>query len=127
MYVYPFEKLEVWQIAKKLVVAVYAVTNELPAEEKFGLVSQMRRAAISVCSNLAEGSGRNISKDQAYFYGMAYSSLMELLNQCLICKDLSWIEEKELLSIRSQIESISIKINGLRKSIFNNNTSNNQL
>jgi four helix bundle protein len=112
-------------LAKKLVVAVYAVTNGLPVEEKFGLVSQMRQAAISVCSNLAEGSGRNTSKDQAYFYGMAYSSLMELLNQCLICKDLSWIKEKELLNIRSQIELISVKVNGLRKSTINNNNSNN--
>jgi four helix bundle protein len=54
----------------------------------------MRRAAVSICSNLAEGSGRNASKDQAWFYNMAYSSLMEVLNQLLIVFDLQWINEK---------------------------------
>jgi four helix bundle protein len=83
------------------------------------MVSQMRRAAVSICSNLAEGSGRNTLKDQAYFYGMAYSSIMELLNQCLISRNLNWISEGELLNIRTKIETISIKINSLRKATQN--------
>jgi four helix bundle protein len=119
MYTYPFEKLEVWQLAKQLVVSIYSITNGFPGEEKFGMVSQMRRAAVSICSNLAEGSGRNTLKDQAYFYGMAYSSIMELLNQCLISRDLNWISEGELLNIRTKIETISIKINALRKATQN--------
>lgn len=77
MYVYPFEKLVVWQLSKKLVVRIYGLTKEFPAQEKFGMVSQMRRAAVSICSNIAEGSGRFTAKDQSHFYSMAYSSLME--------------------------------------------------
>ena len=119
MYIYPFEKLEVWQLAKKLVIDVYKLTSIFPAEEKFGLVSQMRRAAVSICSNLAEGSGRNTSKDQAYFYGMAYSSVMELLNQILISSDLNWIKETDVLKLRHQIETVSMKINSLRKATVN--------
>ncbi len=71
MYTYSFEKLDVWQLAKKLVVKIYKITNQFPGGEKFGIVSQMRRAAVSIYSNLAEGSGRNTPKGQAHFYGTA--------------------------------------------------------
>lgn len=120
MYTYPFEKLEVWQLAKKLVVNIYTITKEFPAEEKFGLVNQMRRAAISISSNLAEGSGRTTPKDQAYFYSLAYSSLMELLNQLLIAFDLNWLAKETFISTREEVETISFKINALRKSILKN-------
>lgn len=120
MYTYPFEKLEVWQLAKKLVVKIYHITSRFPPEEKFGLISQMRRAAVSICSNLAEGSGRNTSKDQAYFYGMAYSSLMELLNQLLISQELEWLKADDLKDTRADMEIISAKVNSLRKSIMKN-------
>ena len=115
MYTYPFEKLEVWKLAKDLVVKVYKLTEKFPLDEKFGMVSQMRRAIISICSNLAEGSGRHTAKDQSHFYGMAYSSIMELLNQLLIAVDLGWIKKTDLASIRQDIEAISLKINALRK------------
>ncbi len=120
MYTYPFEKLFVWQLSKKLVVKIYTITKVFPADEKFGLVNQMRRAAISVSSNIAEGCGRKTAKDQAYFYNMAYSSLMELLNQLLISLDLGWISTEEMTEVRNEIEVISLKINALRKSILNN-------
>src|SRR5262245_8635343 len=110
MYIYPFEKLEVWQLSRKLVLKIYLVTKKFPADEKFGLVNQMRRAAISVSSNLAEGSSRTTPKDQAYFYSLSYSSLMELLNQLLISFDLKWVTQDEMASIRSDIETISMKI-----------------
>jgi four helix bundle protein len=118
MYTYPFEKLDVWQLAKQLVVKIYFLTKSFPADEKFGIVNQMRRAAVSVSSNIAEGSSRNSQKDQANFYGMAYSSLMELLNQLIISKELSWISSEELAIIRNDIEIVSLKINALRKSIL---------
>ena len=116
MYVYPFEKLVVWQLAKKLVVKIYTLTKSFPAEEKYGLLSQVRRAAVSVCSNIAECSGRTTAKDQAYFYSMAYSSLMELLNQLLIAEELTLINKEEMVDVRTEIEVISVKINSLRKS-----------
>jgi four helix bundle protein len=85
----------VCQLAKKLVVSIYKITSQFPVEEKYGLVSQLRRASVSICSNLAEGSGRSTPKDQGNFYNNAYSSLMEVLNQLLICHDLTWITEKD--------------------------------
>ena len=103
-------------MAKKLVVKIYTITSKFPVEEKFGLVSQLRRAAVSICSNLAEGSGRNTPKDQANFYNNAYSSLLEVLNQLLIVYDLKWISEDDLRALRLDIENISSKINSLRKS-----------
>ena len=120
MYTYPFEKLEVWQLSKKLVVKIYIITKSFPSDEKFGIVNQMRRAAISISSNLADGSSRNTPKDQAYFYNMSYSSLMELLNQLLIAHDLNWLTQEEMTTIRADIEIISMKINSLRKSILKN-------
>src|SRR5215204_1219930 len=106
MYTYAFEKLQVWHLAKELVVKNYAVTVNFPAEEKFGMVSQMRRAAVSICSNLAEGSGRNTGKDQRHFYGMAYSSLIELLNHLLIAEVLGWVKLDELAQLRPEIGSV---------------------
>jgi four helix bundle protein len=115
MYTYSFEKLEVWQLAKKLVIKIYKITSQFPAEEKYGLVSQLRRASVSICSNLAEGSGRNTPKDQGSFYNNAYSSLVEVLNQLLISYDLTWISQTDLNEVRNDIELISSKINSLRK------------
>lgn len=76
-YQFPFEKLDVWQEASSFVKRVYMMTRAFPAEEKFGLASQLNRAAVSVASNLAEGSCRVSFKDQAHFSQLAYSSLME--------------------------------------------------
>ncbi len=118
MYNYPFEKPEVWQMSKQLVVKVYKITEKFPTDKRVSLVNQMRRAAVSICSNLAEGSGRGIPKDQAHFYSMSYSSLMELLNQLLISLDLNWVNSDEVLLIRADIEKVSVKINVLRKSIL---------
>lgn len=95
---------------------VYQITSKFPTEEKFGLVSQLRRAAVSVCSNLAEGSGRSTPKDQGSFYNNAYSSLVEVLNQLLISHELNWISQTDLNDARTDIELISSKINSLRKS-----------
>jgi len=116
MYTYSFEKLEVWQLAKRLVVKIYQITSQFPAEEKFGLVSQLRRAAVSISSNIAEGSGRSTPKDQGNFYNKAYSSLVEVLNQLMISHDLNWINQTDLNDVRADIEIISSKINSLRKS-----------
>ncbi len=118
MYTFSFEKLHVWQETRKLTKLVYTVTREFPADEKFGLVSQMRRAAISVGSNIAEGSSRKSDSDQAHFYTMAFSSLVELLNQLILSFDLGFIDEQKYTEIRSEIELISNQINSLRKSTY---------
>ncbi len=125
MYVYSFEKLEVWKESKKLTKIIYQITSRYPENEKFGLTSQLRRASISVCSNLAEGSARITPKDKAHFSTMAYSSLIEVLNQIIISYELDFIDESDYLNFRNLIESLSNKINSLRKFQLNESTKNN--
>lgn len=125
MYVYSFEKLEVWKESKKLTKIIYQITSRYPENEKFGLTSQLRRASISVGSNLAEGSARITPKDKAHFSTMAYSSLIEVFNQIIISYELDFINESDYLNFRNLIESLSNKINSLRKFQLNESTKNN--
>ena len=96
MKTYSFQNLGVWQESKTIVVFIYELTKTYPKDEMYGLSSQMRRAAISVCSNIAEGAGRQTKKNQAQFYTIAYGSLMELLNQLLISVDLKYLSQEQL-------------------------------
>jgi len=114
-YKYGFEKLEVWQHARQLVKKIYKLTAKYPSSEKFGLTNQMRRCAVSISSNLAEGTGRNSSKDQAHFYSMGYSSCLELMSQTILSLDLEFISKEEEADIREHIELVSNKINALRR------------
>lgn len=116
-YIYSFEKLTVWQNSRKLTKEIYTLTSGFPTEERYGLVSQMRRAMISVSSNIAEGSSRKTEKDQAYFYTTAYSSLIELLNQIILSLDLEYIDKEHYNDLRKSIELISNQINALRNSL----------
>ena len=119
-YTFSFEKLNVWLDSKELVAEIYKVTQNFPDEEKFGLTNQLRRASISIASNLAEGTSRNTSKDKAHFTTLSFSSLMEVLNQLIISKELNYISESDYQNLRVQIEKISNKLNALRKSQLNN-------
>ena len=113
MYTFSFERLEVWNKARFLTKKVYEMTKDFPDNEKFGLSGQIRRAIISVCSNLAEGSSRKSKKDQAHFYNIAYSSLMETLNQIIISNDLHYLDDQTLIELRNEIHIISLMINNL--------------
>ncbi len=115
-YKFSFEKLDVWQLAKDLVKKLYQITKTVPESEKFGVVSQINRAAISVTANIAEGSSRIGKKDQSRFYVMAYSSLLELTSHLIITKELGFIKDDELKDLRIQISEISNKLNALNKS-----------
>ena len=115
MYIYSFEKLEVWQKARLLVKMIYKITIDFPSEEKFGLTSQIRRAAVSVTCNLAEGSSRTSNKDQAHFTQLSYSSLMEVLNLLIVLNDLAFIDQNNLKELRNTIEEISNGLNALRR------------
>ena len=117
MHTYSFEKLKVWQNARELTKKIYLYTQKFPSEEKFGLVSQMRRAVISISSNIAEGSSRQSKKDQAHFYNVAYSSALELLSQSILSFDLNFLSEKQYTEIRESLEKITNQINSLCKSI----------
>lgn len=119
MYVYSFERLDIWPEIRKLVNEVYKVTKDFPKEEMFGIVNQIRRAVVSVSSNLAEGTSRTSSKDQAHFTQIAYSSLMEVLSQLIISYDLNFINEEQYHGFRDKIEAITPRLSRLRQSQLN--------
>ncbi len=119
-YLFSFEKLNVWIDSKELVKMIYTTTRKFPSEEKFGLISQLRRASISVSSNLAEGTSRKTNRDKAHFSSLAFSSLMEVLNQVIIGKELNYISTEDYAIFREQIEKISNKLNSLRNTQLNN-------
>jgi four helix bundle protein len=98
MYVFSFEKLEVWQEASDLVTKLDRTTEDFPAEEKFGLTSQIRRASVSIASNLAEDTSRITNKDKAHFTTMAYSSTIELLNQLILSRNLNFLSEENYVN-----------------------------
>jgi len=117
MYTFSFEKLEVWQLSRKLSVSIYKTTASFPSEEQYGLISQLRRASVSVSSNIAEGNSRFSQKDKAHFFEMSFSSLMEVMNQLIISFDLGFIPNETLNIYRKNIAELSNKLNALHKSI----------
>ena len=117
---FSFEGLRVYQASWQLVKDVYKLVNKLPAIENFALSSQIRRAVVSVKSNIAEGSGRNHAKDKAHFIDMAYGSLMETYSELETAADLEYIKEQEVKDIKPEIIEIGKMLSGLRSSILNN-------
>jgi len=115
-YSYSFEKLQVWQKSIVLVKGVYQLTKQFPKEEKFGLTDQIKRSAVSIPTNIAEGVARKTDKDQAYFSTIAFGSLTELLNLLIIARELTYIPASSYDSFRDQIDEISRMLIGLRKS-----------
>ena len=95
-YSYSFEKLDVWQESRKLVKIVYELISKFPDVERFGLCNQIRRAVISIPSNIAEGSGKKSSKEQVHFLEIAYGSLMEVYCQIILSKDLDFYRKNNL-------------------------------
>ena len=118
---YSFEKLQVWQDCRALVKRIYILTSKFPEDEKFGLISQLRRAGVSIISNIAEGSSRTSPKDKANFYTIAYSSLMEVVSQLIISNDLDYIQQDDYMALRDEIYPISFKINALHNATKDNN------
>lgn len=110
---YSFEKLNVWQEAKKLVVEVYNLLDNFPMFENYALCDQIRRAIVSVPSNIAEGSGRKSLKEQIRFLEISYGSLMETYNQLLIAIELGYITEESVETVKPNIDSVAKMINGL--------------
>lgn len=99
----------------KLVLRIYDATEHFPPKEVFGLTSQMRRAAVSITSNIAEGFSRNTSKDKCQFYIIAQGSLTELQNQLLIARDIGYIKEEGFREIAEQTVIVNKLINGLKR------------
>ena len=112
---YSFKNLDAYKEAKNLVKMVYGLIEKFPKVETYALCDQLRRAVISIPSNIAEGSGRTSAKDQAHFFEMAFGSLMEVNCQMDIACDLGYINQTELNQVEEQIRKIAALLSGLRK------------
>lgn len=117
---YSFQKLIVWQEAKKLVIDVYHLLDNFPKFEKYALCDQIRRAVVSVPSNIAEGSGRRSLKEKIHFLEISYGSLMETFNQLLIAIDLTYITEESVEAIKPSIDAVAKMINALSNTYSQN-------
>jgi len=112
-----FEKLDVWRKAIDFADLVYRLTRSFPDDERFGLTSQMRRAAVSVSSNIAEGSARHSRDDYARFLEIATGSLFETVSQSFIARNQGFLAETDLRTIYAAAEEQSRMLSGLRKSL----------
>ncbi len=112
-----YRQLVVWQKAMELVKAIYEVTERFPRHEVYGLTSQIRRAAISVPSNIAEGQGRDSTKEFLHHLSMAYGSLMEVETQVLIAESLTYIDQTDSAKILERTAETGRLINGLVRSL----------
>lgn len=108
-----FTDLIVWQKGHDLVIKIYYVTKNFPKEEIFSLTNQMKRAAISITSNIAEGFGRQTFKEKIQFYYMSQGSLTELKNQLLIARDIAYISKNDFDSLTEQINLTHKLLQGL--------------
>jgi len=116
-YQYSFEKLEVWKNSRLFVKDIYSITKEYPIDERFGLCSQMQRAAVSVVSNIAEGMSRFSYKEQIRYIEIAYGSLMEVYCQLCVSLDLGYITPDKLDSLKISIDEIANKLTALNRSL----------
>ena len=117
-YKYSFEKLEVWNDARNLLKMIYLHTNNFPERERFGLSSQMQRAAVSIVSNIAEGVSRNSVKEKIRFVELAYGSLMELYCQLYVSVDLDYLTPNTFTLIKAEIDKIANRANALKRSFI---------
>lgn len=108
-----FERLAVWQESREFVKTVYVATAEFPQEEKYGLISQIRRASLGIAANIAEGMSRHTEKDKARFINQAFGSAIEVINFLIIAQDLNLITEEIYQDLRSKMEKITNQLNSL--------------
>lgn len=117
MRIQRFQQLEAWQQAHTLVLSVYKSSRSLPSDERFGLVQQLRRAAVSVPANIAEGFKRRGSKDKLHFYNISESSLEELRYYIVLGRDLHYWTEDEVEALSAEAERVAQLLGGLMRSI----------
>jgi four helix bundle protein len=116
----PHEKLEAWSQAIDLVVDVYKSTESFPKEEKFGLTSQIRRAAVSVPANIAEGAGRQSTKEFAHFLSNAQGSASELETELIIARRLRYLNDATFADLNNSLNRIGRLITGLSQHLRRN-------
>jgi len=113
----PYEKLIVWQEAHELCLFIYRVSKSFPSDEKYGLVSQMRRSSASVPTNIAEGNSKRSKKDKAHFFETAACSLEELHYQCRLSHDLTYLSDTDFDEAKQRIQRTGYLLNKLYNSI----------
>jgi four helix bundle protein len=114
------KEMKIWQKAVDLTLEVYQLTKDFPTEEKFGLVSQMRKAAVSIASNIAEGAGRNSDNEFVQFLGIANGSSFELYTQSYISSRLEFLKGKDFDSIESQLIELQKMIHAFKNRLKSN-------
>ena len=114
--VFGYRKLIAYQKGKEIIKRTYILLKKFPAEEKYAMCDQLRRASVSITSNIAEGTNRFSVKDKAHFVEMAYGSLMEVSSQFEIAEDLGYISNEDRLSMDKLIEEEARLLSGLKKS-----------
>lgn len=112
-----YKNLHIWQEGINLARKIYEVTGNFPANEKYGIVSQMTRAAVSIPSNIAEGAGRNSNKDFANFLSIAIGSIFELHTQMTICEQIGYINEETTKQLEQQIYTLQQQITTYKQRI----------
>lgn len=111
---YSYKNLNVYQDAKALVVAIYKLLDEFPEVERYALCNQIRRAAISITSNIAEGVSRISNKEKCHFIEIAFASMMEVDSQLDISVDLGFINHQQYINIHEQMDTIGRQLSALR-------------
>ena len=119
MKTYSFENLDVWKFSRQLVKQVYEVQSTFPPFERYGLGDQLRRAVVSISSNIAEGNARSSVKEQIHFLEISKGSLMEVYCQLLLAYDLSYIDEEQLSDCKVKIDVVYKLLNGRLYHKFN--------
>lgn len=114
-----YKKLTVWKKSVDLAVEMYSLTKQFPAEEKFGIISQIRKCVVSIASNIAEGAGRNSNGEFIQFIGIAEGSINELETQTIISERLGFINNNDLNKNTQSISEIRKMLFSLKKSLKN--------
>ncbi len=123
MEVFGYRKLIAYQRGKEVVKRTYQLLKKFPAEERWAMCDQLRRASVSITSNIAEGVNRYSVKDKSHFLEVSYGSLMEVSSQMEIAEELSYITSEERINMDQLIEEVARLLSGLHKS-YNNQPAN---
>lgn len=112
-----FEKLEIWKSSINLAAKIYKITENFPKHEKYGLISQIQRSAVSVSSNIAEGSTRQYKKEFINFLYISRGSISELISQLTIANKINYLNKEDYENLYKEINTISKQINSMIKSL----------
>ena len=112
-----YKKLEAYKLAKEFTIYVYSLLKRYPSYEQYALCDQLRRAAVSIPSNIAEGMGRMAIKERIHFLEISYASIMEVICQLDISQSLGYIDEIELKAAETKAETLTRVLSGLRRTL----------